>query len=222
MGPPNARNNCHTTIRIRIAQAVTCMMSYALVTKGKYSSMAVISVPSASRKSPDTASKSCETILAIQPTIPSKIQSRMGITSFGSLDFTYGSLAGVVTALDQRLQVCHNKAQGIQDDPGDNDALQPVGCLIDCTLVTGNHTHQKCDCRNRDSNDGTDGYDLTIHILQDGGEACPDGTGAGRCCQDRLHRQHCGSGHAHCRPVGIVQPLLAFGELLDHVYYLLY
>lgn len=44
------------------------------MTKGKYSSIAVISVPSASRNSPDTASNRWETILATQLTIPSNIQ----------------------------------------------------------------------------------------------------------------------------------------------------
>lgn len=46
------------------------------MTKGKYSSIAVISVPSASRNSPDTASNSWETTLATQLTIPSNIQAK--------------------------------------------------------------------------------------------------------------------------------------------------
>ena len=61
--------------------------SYAFVTKGKYSSMAVMSVPKASRNRPDTASISDEMIPDTQPIIPSKIQSNMGITSWCSLDF---------------------------------------------------------------------------------------------------------------------------------------
>ena len=50
-------------------------MVNAFVTNGKYSSIAVISVPSALRKRPDTASITCETILLTQVTIPSNIQS---------------------------------------------------------------------------------------------------------------------------------------------------
>ena len=49
--------------------------------------MAVMSVPKASRNSPDTASMSDEMIPDTQPIIPSKIQSNMGITSWCSLDF---------------------------------------------------------------------------------------------------------------------------------------
>ncbi len=56
MGPPKDLKSCQTTIRISMAYAVTCMTLYAFVTNGKYSSMAVISVPNASRNRPDTAS----------------------------------------------------------------------------------------------------------------------------------------------------------------------
>ena len=75
IGPPNTRNSCHTNMRKRIAHAVYCMALKALVTKGKYSSIAVISVPSAFKNSPDTASISFVAALLIQVTIPSKIQS---------------------------------------------------------------------------------------------------------------------------------------------------
>ena len=77
MGPPNARNSCQTTMRKRTAQAVYCMMSKALVMKGKYSSMVTMSVPNALRKRPETASMICEAILEIHVTIPSKIQSKI-------------------------------------------------------------------------------------------------------------------------------------------------
>jgi hypothetical protein len=50
-------------------------MPKAFVTKGKYSSMTTMSVPSASRKSPDTASMSEVMTLLIHVTMPSKIQS---------------------------------------------------------------------------------------------------------------------------------------------------
>lgn len=75
MGPPNTRNSCHTVMRNRTAQAMYCITSKALVTKGKYPSMASMSVPRASRNTRDTASISSEAILDTQVTIPSKIQS---------------------------------------------------------------------------------------------------------------------------------------------------
>ena len=46
-GPPNTRNNCQTVIRNSSAHAVYCITVKALDTNGKYSSIAVISVPSA-------------------------------------------------------------------------------------------------------------------------------------------------------------------------------
>ena len=52
-----------------------CITSKALVTKGKYPSMASMSVPRASRNTRDTASISSEAMLETQVTMPSKIQS---------------------------------------------------------------------------------------------------------------------------------------------------
>ena len=75
MGPPNTRNSCHTVMRKRTAQAMYCITSKALVTKGKYPSMADISVPRAWRKMPDTASIRSAAMLDTQVTMPSKIQS---------------------------------------------------------------------------------------------------------------------------------------------------
>ena len=75
IGPPKERKSCHTVIRNRIDQAVYWRMLKAFVTKGKYSSMATMSVPKALRNRPDTASISWVTTLLIQVTIPSKIQS---------------------------------------------------------------------------------------------------------------------------------------------------
>ncbi|CDD29490.1 unknown [Firmicutes bacterium CAG:94] len=75
MGPPNTRNSCHTVMRNRTAQAMYCITSKALVTKGKYPSMAPMSVPRASRNTRDTASISSEAMLETQVTMPSKIQS---------------------------------------------------------------------------------------------------------------------------------------------------
>ena len=74
-GPPNTRKSCQIVIRKSMAQAVYWKMLNALLTKGKYSSIAVMSVPRASRKSADTASMRLETVLLTHSTIPSKIQS---------------------------------------------------------------------------------------------------------------------------------------------------
>ena len=52
-----------------------CMTEKAFVTNGKYSSIAVMSVPRAFRNSPDTVSRSSAATLATHLTMPSKIQS---------------------------------------------------------------------------------------------------------------------------------------------------
>ena len=111
--------------------------------KGKYSSMAVMSVPRASRNKPDTASRIIDAILATQLTIPSKIQSKMGITSSVNWISATAQLAIVVTALDQGLQVGYDKAKGIQNDPGHHDSLQPAGGLVNGSLVPGDHAYQQ-------------------------------------------------------------------------------
>ena len=75
IGPPYTRNNCQTVMRNSNAHAVYCITSKAFPTNGKYSSMAVISVPSALRNKPETASISVVTVLLIHVIMPSKIQS---------------------------------------------------------------------------------------------------------------------------------------------------
>jgi hypothetical protein len=56
-------------------------MVNATVTNGKYSSIASISVPRASRNTPEIASIIDVIRLAIQLTMPSNIQSRIMLTS---------------------------------------------------------------------------------------------------------------------------------------------
>ena len=77
-GPPNIRNNCQTVMRKSSAQAVYCITVKALLTKGKYSSMAVMSVPSACRNIPETASIRSVTTELTHVIIPSNIQSSIG------------------------------------------------------------------------------------------------------------------------------------------------
>jgi hypothetical protein len=81
IGPPNVRKSCHIVMRNNNAHAVYCMIEKAIVINGKYSSIAVISVPRALRKIPDMASMSDVMMLAVQFTMPSKIQSKIVITS---------------------------------------------------------------------------------------------------------------------------------------------
>ena len=74
IGPPKARKSCQTVMRNRSVQAKYCKMEKAFPTNGKYSSIAVMSVPSASKNKPETASMRLVTIPLTQSTIPSKIQ----------------------------------------------------------------------------------------------------------------------------------------------------
>jgi hypothetical protein len=69
------------------AHAVYCITVNAIVTNGKYSSIAVISVPRASRKIDEIASIMLVTTLASQFAMPSNIQSKMVTTSLGVLIF---------------------------------------------------------------------------------------------------------------------------------------
>ena len=70
-------------------QDAYCMMSKALVMKGKYSSMVTMSVPNALRKRPETASMICEAILEIHVTIPSKIQSKIVVHLLSDPELLY-------------------------------------------------------------------------------------------------------------------------------------
>lgn len=55
-------------------------------------------------------------------------------------------LAGVVAAGDQGLQIGDNEAQRVQDDPGDNNTLQPGVASSTARLgFSGNHADQKSD-----------------------------------------------------------------------------
>ncbi len=56
IGPAKERNNCQTVMINKSVHAVYCITVKALPTNGKYSSIASISVPSALRNSPETAS----------------------------------------------------------------------------------------------------------------------------------------------------------------------
>ena len=91
---------------------------------------------------PVIASIRLVTMLAIQFAMPSKIQSRIvahllqrGRPPFRAAAVRLGGLPGVLAAGDQWLQVSHDKAHRVQDDPGDDDALQPAGRFIDGALV---------------------------------------------------------------------------------------
>lgn len=107
-------------------------------------------------------------------------------------------LAGVTAALNQGLQVGYNEAQRVQDDPGHDDALQPAGSFFNGSLIAGNHADQQCNGCDCDGNDGADGNDLTVNILQDRRETIPDGV-----CENGLDCQHGSRGHTNCGPVGV-------------------
>ena len=86
MGPPNERNNCQIVIKNNIVQAIYCITENAVLTNGKYSSIASISVPSAFRNIPDTASISFVVVSLTQSTMPSKIQFNKHHLLFYALD----------------------------------------------------------------------------------------------------------------------------------------
>ena len=79
-------------------------------------------------------------------------------------------------------------------------------------LVAGDHADQQCNCGDRDGNDGADGNDLTVDILQDRRETIPNGV-----CENRLNGQHGGRGHTNCGPVGILDDVFALGNMFNHV-----
>ena len=86
IGPPKVRNNCQTITRNKMAHAMYCITSKALDINGKYSSIAVISVPRALRNKPDTASINDEAIPEIHVMIPSNIQSKIATHLRSAID----------------------------------------------------------------------------------------------------------------------------------------
>ena len=79
-------------------------------------------------------------MLAIQLTIPSKIQSKIAnhLLRVSVHGCPFG-LRRILAAGDQRLQVCHDKSESIENDPCDNDSFQPAGRFIHRPLVPGDH-----------------------------------------------------------------------------------
>ena len=208
IGPPKTRKSCQTVMRNKIAHAVYCITSNAFETKGKYSSMVTMSVPSAFRNNPDTASISWEAMLATHEIIPSKIQSK--ITShLRSVVLWFFLGLGILSTGNEGLQVRHDKAQSVQDNPGYNDALQPAGCLIHRPLITGNHPDNQCNCCNSYRHYGTDGNKLSIDVLHDSGKSIPNGFR-----HYRLQRQNHGAGNTHHGPISSMKTVLSGKKLL--------
>ena len=85
--------------------------------------MAVISVPKASKKIPETASMMLVTMDATQFTMLSKIQLRSILLTSPALDAITWVSSVVHTALNQGLQVCHGETQRVEHQPGYNDTL---------------------------------------------------------------------------------------------------
>jgi len=80
----------------------------------------------------------------------------------------------VLSALHQGLDVCYDKAQGVEDDPCDYDPLEPTGGLIHRPLVAGHHADHQGDGGGRDRDDRGDAQDLAVDVLHEGTEFAPD------------------------------------------------
>lgn len=166
-GPARARNNCQMVTSASTDHARYCMMVNAVLTKGKYTSITVMSVPSAFKNSPDTASMRSVTMPAIQSMIPSNIQSNTTYPPRPS--------ARIVAARDERLDVRHDQAERVEQDPRHDNALEPARRLVHRLLIAGDHAHDERDRRCRHRNDRADREDLQVKVANDGAEPIPDG-----------------------------------------------
>lgn len=70
-----------------------------------------------------------------------------------------------MSAGEEGRDIAHNKSQGVQDDPGDDDALQPRPGLVHRPARAGEVHHQQCNGGRHDGGDGGDGEDLGVDVL---------------------------------------------------------
>lgn len=91
-----------------------------------------------------------------------------------------------LSAGEEGGDIAHNESQGVENDPGDDDALQPRPGLIHRSAGAGEVHHQERHSRRHDGGDGGDGEDLVVDIFHDIVGFRPD-----RCTsrRDRLTEQ---------------------------------
>ena len=82
-----------------------------------------------------------------------------------------------MSAGEEGRDIAHNKSQGVQDDPGDDDALQPRPGFVHRPAGAGKVHHQQRNGGRHDGGDGGNGEDLGVDVLHDVAGLCPDRVG---------------------------------------------
>ena len=95
------------------------------------------------------------------------------------------ALCRPLTAGEERRDVGHNKAETVQDRPGDRDALEPCTRFLDRSAAAGEIHHQKSDGRGDDSGDCGDEKNLLVNVLHNLRRLFPDRRGRSRLNQKR-------------------------------------
>ena len=105
--------------------------------------------------------------------------------------------ADVAAACDERLQIGHDEAQHVEDQPGDHDPLDPGGGFVHGPLVPRHHADDQGDSRHGHCHNGGDSNDLTVDVSHNGGEPIPDRVRQHRRDGNDQRRRDC-----YHRPVG--------------------
>ena len=86
---------------------------------------------------------------------------------------------------EERRDIGHNKAETVQDCPGDRDALEPCTRFLDRSAAAREIHHQKRDGRGDDSGDCGDEKNLLVNVLHNLRRLFPDRRGRSRLDQKR-------------------------------------
>ena len=79
-----------------------------------------------------------------------------------------------LAAGEEGRHIGHDKAQAVEDDPGDDDALQPGPGLVYGAPGAGEVHHQQRNGGSNDGGDGGDGQDLGVDVFHDLAGLLPD------------------------------------------------
>lgn len=90
-----------------------------------------------------------------------------------------------LTAGEERRDVGHNKAETVQNRPGDCNTFEPCARFLDRPAAAGEIHHQKRNGRGDNGGDGGDEKNLLVDVLHDLRRLFPDRRGRSRLDQKR-------------------------------------
>ena len=130
------------------------------------------------------------TCSAIHSTMPSNMPIAPLLSQPGSKALSVPS-----AIREEGRHIGHNKAQTVEDRPGDDDTLEPCAAFIHGTAAAGEVHQQQGHRRGDDGGDGGDQKDLVIDVLHDlvgflpysrGKDRLAEHGGHGRAYEDRV------------------------------------